>query len=227
MNKRARPKRRGARAARHVVIMAKRPAMGRVKRRLSREIGDVGALRFYRHCLSNTVSRLAQDRRWRVLLAVDPAGSIHEPVWPKHVARLAQGSGDLGARMQRVFGQLPPGPAIVIGSDIPAIRAAHIAEAFRRLGGADAVFGRAPDGGFWLIGLRRAPKILRPFGAVRWSTPHALADTLANLDGRRVVFAATLGDVDTKADFDRQKHRAQRRIASDNLPRPIARLIQT
>jgi hypothetical protein len=32
---------------------------------------------------------------------------------------------------------------------------------------------------------------------VRWSSAHALADTLANLDGKRIAFAVTLGDVDT------------------------------
>jgi glycosyltransferase A (GT-A) superfamily protein (DUF2064 family) len=34
--------------AKHLVIMAKSPVLGRVKRRLGREIGDVAALRFTR-----------------------------------------------------------------------------------------------------------------------------------------------------------------------------------
>lgn len=219
MDKRTRPKRRGASAAKHLVIMAKRPLLGHAKRRLARDIGAVAALRVYRNCLFHTVLRLAQDRRWRVSLAVDPACSIGDSFWPKRVALLAQGRGDLGARMQRLFAHLPPGPAIVIGSDIPAVRAAHIAEAFRRLGGADAVFGRAPDGGFWLVGLRRVPRTLAPFGGARWSGPHALADTLANLDGGRVAFAATLADVDTKTDLVQQRDRVERLVMSDNLSR--------
>ena len=83
------------------------------------------------------------------------------------------------------------------GSDIPAMRPAHIAQAFKLLGSADAVFGRAPDGGYWLVGLRRVPRVLKPFADVRWSGPNTLADTLANLAGKRVAFAATLSDVDT------------------------------
>ncbi len=43
--------------------------------------------------------------------------------------------------------------------------------------------------------------MLAPFARVRWSGPHALADTLANLKGARTAFAATLGDVDTREDF--------------------------
>ena len=103
--------------------------------------------------------------------------------------------------MQRLFRRLPPGPAIIVGSDIPTINPSDVARAFRLLGSADAVFGRAPDGGYWLVGLRRAPRVLSPFARVRWSSAHALADTLRNLEGRRVAFAATLSDVDTEEDY--------------------------
>ncbi|HEU4475877.1 MAG TPA: TIGR04282 family arsenosugar biosynthesis glycosyltransferase [Methyloceanibacter sp.] len=201
--------------------MAKRPVMGRVKRRLARETGEVAALRFYRNCLSQTLLRLAQDGRWRISLAVDPDHAVAEPTWPAHrrVALLPQGKGDLGHRMQRLFERLPPGPVIVVGSDIPAIRPAHIAQAFKLLGGVDAVLGETTDGGFWLIGLRRTPKVLRPFAGVRWSSPHALTDTLASLDASRVAFAAVLSDVDTKSDLDQVRDGAQRLIVSDNMPR--------
>ncbi len=92
---------------------------------------------------------------------------------------------------------MPPGPAIIVGSDIPGITASEIAKAFQRLRGADAVLGPATDGGYWLVGLRRGPRLLAPFRGVRWSSPHALADTLANLEGRKVATVATLSDVDT------------------------------
>jgi rSAM/selenodomain-associated transferase 1 len=201
--------------------MAKRPVMGRVKRRLAQELGEVAALRFYRASLFHIVSRLAQDRRWRVSVAIDPDGAIAEPVVParKRLTLLPQGRGDLGCRMQRMFARLPPGPAVIVGSDIPAIRPAHIAQAFRLLGDADAVFGMAPDGGYWLIGLKRTQKILSPFAGVRWSGPHSLADTLANLAGRRIAFAATLRDVDTEADLGQERDCVERLILSGNMSR--------
>ena len=114
--------------------------------------------------------------------------------------------------MQRVFVRLPPGPAIIIGGDIPAIRPAHIAAAFRLLGNADAVLGPARDGGYWLVGLKRMPKVLEPFAGVRWSSAYALADTVANLDGKRVAFAAMLSDVDTGEDHRRERASAARLI---------------
>ena len=143
--------------------MAKSPVAGRVKRRLGREIGDVAAIRFYRICLSHTALRLAQDRRWRTLLAIDPDRDVAAPFAPSRetLARVTQGNGDLGRRMQRLFSLLPPGPAIIVGSDIPAIEPNISREAFRLLGRTDAVLGPAADGGYWLIGLKRTPKAAR------------------------------------------------------------------
>ncbi len=192
--------------------MAKRPVAGRVKRRLAREIGDVATLRFYRTTLANTVRRLGADPRWRTYLAVTPDTSTAEPCWPasRNLARIAQGSGDLGQRMQNLFDSLPPGPAVIVGSDIPSIRPAHIARAFNLLGRADVVFGPAQDGGYWLVGLKRSPRRLVPFESVPWSTQDALAATAANVHGRIVLFAPRLSDVDTMQDYLRERKSSER-----------------
>jgi len=190
--------------------MAKSPLAGRVKRRLAASVGVVSAARFYRTCLAHTLMRLGRDPRWRIVLAVSPDSDVSAPYWPRGIERVPQGSGDLGVKMQRLFRRLPPGPAIIVGSDIPAIRPSNIARAFRLLGNGDAVFGRAADGGYWLVGLRRSPRVLAPFANVRWSGPHALADTLRNLQGHRVAFAATLSDVDSEEDYLRLRGNWQR-----------------
>jgi glycosyltransferase A (GT-A) superfamily protein (DUF2064 family) len=80
------------------------------------------------------------------------------------------------------------------------------------LGAADAVLGPATDGGYWLVGLKRLPKILSPFADVRWSGPHSLADTIANLKGKRVAYAATLCDVDTADAYREERASAERLI---------------
>ena len=194
--------------------MAKSPLAGRVKRRLAASVGVVSAARFYRTCLAHTLMRLGRDPRWRIVLAVSPDSDVSAPYWPRGIERVPQGSGDLGVKMQRLFRRLPPGPAIIVGSDIPAIRPSNIARAFRLLGNGDAVFGRAADGGYWLVGLRRSPRLLAPFGNVRWSGPHALADTLRNLEGHRVAFAATLSDVDCEEDYRASRGNFERLIQS-------------
>ena len=106
-----------------------------------------------------------------------------------------------GDRMGRLFDVLPPGPVVIIGSDIPDIEPADIADAFKALGGNDAVLGPAPDGGYWLIGRKRTPRIPKPFAKVRWSSCHALQDTLANLQGLRVALLRELNDIDTAQEY--------------------------
>ena len=90
---------------------------------------------------------------------------------------------------------------IIIGTDIPAIAPHHIADAFGKLGRSDAVLGATPDGGYWLVGLRRFPRVLRPCGGVRWSCEHTLDDTLVNLASHTVSRAEPLGDVDGAEDW--------------------------
>src|SRR3984885_354415 len=156
---------------RHLILFVKLPRLGAGKRRLARDIGAVAALRFER-----LEPRLGRDRRWKLRLAGTPDRAAAR--WPGRSPAMPQGAGDLGARMRRAPAACPTGPAVLVGSDIPGMTAAHIAEAFALLGWHDIVLGPANDGGFWLVGCRHAPP---RFGRVRWSSRHALEDTLANL----------------------------------------------
>jgi len=97
---------------------------------------------------------------------------------------------------------------VIVGSDIPDIRAHHVEQAFHALGDHDAVFGPSADGGYWLVGLRRSPCIPDIFQGVRWSTAFTLADTRVNLGLRRVALLETLDDIDDGADWDRWRRRS-------------------
>jgi uncharacterized protein len=190
---------------RHLVVFARAPQLSTGKRRLARDIGAVAALRFERLVLARLLRRLGHDRRWRLRLAVTPDRGRHRRrLWPPGVPIGGQGPGDLGRRMYRALATCPPGPAVLIGTDIPALGPQHMAEAFRLLGKHDLVFGPAADGGFWLVGARRCPRLPPLFGKVRWSSPHALEDVLANVPtGLSVGLAARLEDVDDGAAYRR------------------------
>lgn len=181
-----------------VILFARAPRLGAVKRRLARAIGAPAALRFHVGTLTLLARALAADRRFRSVLAITPDRAKFR--LPARLPRLGQGQGDLGMRMHRACARFPRGRVAIIGSDIPDATGADVAAAFRALGQADAVFGPAADGGYWLVALSpRRPA--RPFAGVRWSTRHALADTLMNFAGRRVIMLRTLRDVDTAADW--------------------------
>ncbi|RLJ41346.1 hypothetical protein BCF46_3139 [Litoreibacter meonggei] len=184
-----------------LVVMVKVPHPGRVKTRLGRDLGMVGAAWWFRHQTGALLRRL-RDPRWDLVLAVSPdVEGLVSRVWPADLPRLAQGRGDLGDRMGAAMDAMPAGPVCVIGADIPGVTRAHVAPAFAALGAADAVFGPAPDGGYWLVGLKRMRRHAGLFDGVRWSTEHALADSVASLQGARVAYVDVLRDVDTVADL--------------------------
>lgn len=199
------------RVRRHLVIMAKIPRLGRVKRRLAADIGGIAALGFYRNSLALVMRRLGRDRRWKCWLYVSPEGRVKTlRISPRGITRRTQGRGDLGARMRRPLNELPPGPVVIVGSDIPEIERWQIDAAFRTLGSLDLVFGPAKDGGYWLVGARRRPRLPPLFHNVRWSSAYALADTLAGVAPRlRVAMLAELDDVDDGESYLRWRERSQ------------------
>ena len=182
-----------------VVVFARAPRLGAVKRRLARDIGDRAALRFHVATLTRLLRGLIAEKHFRTVLAITPDRARVS----FQVQQIPQGRGDLGVRMHRVIWQFPRGRVAIIGCDIPDAGPPDLHAAFRALGSADAVFGPAADGGYWLVAMSpRRPA--RPFACVRWSTEHARADTLANFSGRRVAMLRTLQDVDTAADLGAQ-----------------------
>ena len=187
----------------HLVIFVKEPHPGRVKTRLGADIGLVPAAWWFRHQTRHLIRTMSRDPRWQTVIAVAPDRmGLESRIWPRHLPRHPQGSGNLGQRMARALRMMPPGPALVIGTDIPGITPAHIARAFDALGAHDAVFGPAPDGGYWLIGLKRTRAIPPTlFDGVRWSSEHALADSRATLRDHTIAEVAILRDVDTAADL--------------------------
>ncbi len=180
--------------------MVKEPRAGRVKTRLGRDIGMTRAAWWYRHQVAGLLRRVS-DPRWETVLAVSPDISARSRVWPGEIARTPQGRGDLGQRMARLLRGFGPGPVCLIGSDIPGVNRAKIWQGFQALCREDAVFGPAPDGGYWLVGVRgRTAKATGFLSGVRWSTEHALEDSVATVSGRAGMIDH-LQDVDTRDDL--------------------------
>lgn len=183
---------------RHLIIFAKPPRLGRVKRRLAADIGTMEALRFYRRNLAATLRMLGRDPRWQCWLFLDRGAGR----WPRNLPRRLQARGDLGVRMETALRALPQGSIVLIGSDIPGVSRSDIRHAFRGLGRSDVVFGPAEDGGFWLVGLANSRVAPDLFKDIRWSTEHALADCTRNLV-RPPSFTAMKCDVDNGEAYDR------------------------
>jgi hypothetical protein len=205
----------------NVIVFARAPLLGAVKRRLAAEIGAAAARRVYVEISASVVRRL-RDRRWRLWLATTPDRfALRGRFWRRGPRRFGQGRGDLGARMERALAAFRTGPVVVVGSDIPALAASHIRHALAALGGHDVVFGPAGDGGYWLVGVKE-PRLARGlFRGVRWSGPHALADTRANVPRhRRVALVDELDDIDDAAAW--RRWRVLRRTRASGAPAAAA-----
>src|SRR5205085_8180099 len=129
-----------------------------------------------------------------------------ETFLPGDLIWLAQRSGDLGARLERVAAQafkLGFGPVVLIGADSPTLPPGYITKAINALAAAecDLALGPTDDGGYYLIGLRLPTSGL--WQNIAWSTAQAYAQTARNAKhlGLRLLELPRWYDVDTSADL--------------------------
>ena len=146
----------------------------------------------------------------RRVVAVTPASAcdeVREIVGDTagDVEVIAQPDGDLGERMRATMTALfarGASAVALVGSDIPHIAAATVAEACALvLGDPDAlVLGPSADGGYYLIAAQRLPDV---FSGITWGSGHVRAQTerAATAHQLRVHLLATLADVDTAEDL--------------------------
>jgi len=213
---------------RHAVLVAfaRRPDPGRVKTRLARSIGDEPAARLYAAFVEDLRQRFA-DAPFAVRWAVAPPEqgfAARFAVDPQHV--FPQRGEDLGKRMSDAFRAMRErgfARCAVIGTDMPQLGVATVADAFARLDDADLVLGPAEDGGYYLIAAR-AP--LAVFDGIAWGSPDVLAATLTRAAalGLRVSLLEPGFDVDDAADLARLESLLSIPEARDAMPFTAAAL---
>jgi rSAM/selenodomain-associated transferase 1 len=182
-----------------IIVIAKEPVPGRVKTRLTPPFTHEEGARLADAALADTLAAVAAAPAARRVLAL--AGSPG-PWLPSGFDVIPQRGGSLDERLGHAFADAYTdlaAPMVLIGMDTPQVTPTLLAEAAAPLvkGEADAAFGPAADGGFWLLGLRR------PDAALLTGVPMSTSDTgRYQLDrlttaGLRVRFLPTLTDVDT------------------------------
>jgi hypothetical protein len=182
----------------NVLLLAKAPVPGRVKTRLCPPCTPEQAAIVAAAALADTVEAIDAIAAARRTLVVD--GDLAGPAgWH----RLPQRGDGLGARLTNAFADSRRSgmPSLLLGMDTPQADAAVLARATGLLRGADAVFGAAADGGWWVLGLRD-PAHAAILRSIPTSVPTTGANTLAALRGLglRVAQVPVLRDVDTAAD---------------------------
>lgn len=180
-----------------IIVFARAPVPGEAKTRLIPKLGAWRAARLHerltRHALRT--ARLASGR-------VELHGTRRHSFFRRlGVAFRLQRGRDLGERMVHALSKARR-PAILIGTDCPVLTSADLRRAARWLrGGCDAVLAPAEDGGYALIGLRRARKEF--FEGILWGGPQVYADTVKRLAGYRWRALRRVWDLDRPGDVER------------------------
>lgn len=195
-----------------IVVFVKTPSLSPIKTRLARDIGRVNAEAFY--TLSVAAIRSSIESLVSVYSNITPFFAVAEqqglghPLW-QGWQLLAQGAGDLGAKLNNVYSQLISkfDGVLIIGSDSPQLGISDLGAAFRAIddnseSAAPAlVVGPSRDGGFYLVGASwKLPEKL--WTSVRYSTDNAgrdLMDTALKLC--KVITLPEEIDVDTVQDL--------------------------
>ncbi|MCB7135892.1 TIGR04282 family arsenosugar biosynthesis glycosyltransferase [Cellulosimicrobium marinum] len=180
---------------RTVVVLAKAPAPGRVKTRLTSLLTPEQAADVAAATLADTLDAVAAHPADAVLVLDGAPG----PWLPPGLTVLPQAAGGLDRRIAGAFDAVADRawPVLLVGMDTPQLAPALDAV---DLHGHDAVLGLADDGGYWAVGLRAPDPGL--FLGVPMSAPTTGAAQLARLreHGLDVGLLPVLRDVDEPDD---------------------------
>jgi rSAM/selenodomain-associated transferase 1 len=189
-----------------VAVLAKAPIPGFAKTRLIPVLGAAGAALLQERLIERAVATASAAAIGPITLWTTPheGHPAFEAIRSRHGIALArQESGDLGARMLAAL-VAANRPAIVIGTDCPALEPGQLRTAadILRLG-TDVVVFPAEDGGYVLLGMRKPQPAL--FAGLHWGSPGVMDETRRRLRqcGLSWQQPVTSWDVDLPEDLER------------------------
>lgn len=174
-----------------LTIMAKAPQPGKVKTRLSPPLSPEQAaainICFLRDTAAN-IGTLAEEAACAGVISYTPVGDEHlfEGLLPTGYSLIAQRGGDFGERLLTTAQDLFAcgyESVCLIDSDSPTVPREAFATAVNALQepGDRIVVGPSHDGGYYLIGMKRAHAEI--FKNISWSTASVFAETVAAAGG--------------------------------------------
>ncbi|MBN2179786.1 MAG: TIGR04283 family arsenosugar biosynthesis glycosyltransferase [Deltaproteobacteria bacterium] len=202
-----------------VVIFARYPERGKIKSRLA-TVYDPGFIAgLYQNFVDDLIVML-RGGDLPFFIAVHPPEKEKQMkrLFGREIASIPQEGSDLGERMKNAFIRcFSKGfeSAVIIGSDIPDLPAEILKEALDALGKNDVSIGPAEDGGYYLIGFRKATFTPDVFEGISWGTDTVFKETLKALHAknRTAHILPQWNDIDTPEDIDGFLERNERTAA--------------
>jgi rSAM/selenodomain-associated transferase 1 len=185
-----------------LLVFTRNPALGKVKTRLAKTIGDKTALEIYTFLLERTrdiAAKVTADK------AVYYSVKIREnDIWDATIfQKQLQVGEDLVIRMLHAFKngfETGYEKVLIIGSDLYDLTSETIENAFIALENNEVVIGPAEDGGYYLLGMNSLEE--KVFKNKDWGTATVKKDTLEDLKDKKVFLLAPLNDVDVFEDIE-------------------------
>jgi rSAM/selenodomain-associated transferase 1 len=203
--------------AAQLIVLAKAPVPGRVKTRLTPPFTPQEAATLAEAALVDTLEAGASASFARHLLFLDDQraapGTLRAELPARFEVSPQRGRGldeRIAAAFDDAYAQLAV-PVVLIGMDTPQVTPGLLETVAQPLaaGDADAVFGPAEDGGFWLLGLRKPdPQLILGVPMSADHTGRVQLDRLREA-GLRVRQVPELLDVDTAEDAERVARQAR------------------
>jgi rSAM/selenodomain-associated transferase 1 len=198
-----------------IAVFARAPVAGAAKTRLAPLLGEEGAAALHAALLHKTLGVASAARSAgqgigqkigdiTLWCAPDASHPFFEACRAEFgIALCEQAGGDLGERMLAAFAAAR-GPLLLIGADCPVLTPALLRRcAAELLATRDAVFLPAEDGGYGLVGLRRAIPAL--FAGLAWGSERVMEETRIRLRDAGLSWSEpeTIWDVDRPEDVAR------------------------
>lgn len=195
-----------------LLIFTRYPEPGRSKTRLIPFLGAEGAAQLHRQMAAHTLHQarsLTEEISEPLEITVWFTGgdfALMKTWLGSGITYQMQPAGDLGHRLLSALEhhfQHNAHPALVIGSDCPALTVPILIQALDALADHDLVLGPAEDGGYYLIGMKEV--IPRLFANISWSSEQVLGESLAIAQqlGLSTALLPQLTDIDRPADLHR------------------------
>ena len=205
----------------YLIIFAKKPEKGKVKTRLSKDLGEDNTLRLYESFLKDIVGEITNNifgiKRF-LCITGDNDNYFEENFYKSNIDIIEQRGKGLGDRMYNAMEEikrihLKEGYSkkekiniIIIGTDCISLNKEDIILAFDKLRQYTNIIGPCDDGGYYLIGkqinLKQENK-KKIFENIKWSSEEVLKQTINNIkqENETYFLLRQQKDIDTIEEF--------------------------
>jgi len=197
-----------------LVIFAKFPEPGRVKKKIGQVIGMENSAKLCSAFINDLIDE-NQEKDYDLYLSFigHQYKESYRSMFPRAILYVQRGQ-DMSSNIFGTFEDLLDDyeKVIVIGCDVPDLPSDVVIRAFNALDSYDVVLGPADDGGYYLIGMKSPHNI---FEGLDWGTERLLDEEVERLKAKKLSFVLfeKMSDVDTIDELKALKKRLKKEDA--------------